>query len=58
MKCYVIRIEFQFWGAPPIHNYLLILHPVQLSEDRVDCIEFICIILSANLLSEKEDPLL
>ena len=56
MKCYVIRIEFQFWGAPPIHNYLLILHPVQLSEDRVDCIEYI--ILSANLFSEKDDPLL
>ena len=57
VKCYAIRVEFQFRGSPHIHYFLWVVNAPVLSKDtKVGYIQFINHIVKADIPDEREKP--
>ena len=57
VKCYAIRVEFQFRGSPHIHSFLWVVNAPVLSKDTKDIyIQFINQIVKADIPDEREKP--
>ena len=57
VKCYAIRVEFQFRGSPHIHSFLWVVNAPVLRKDTKDIyIQFINQIVKADIPDEREKP--
>ena len=56
VKCYAIRVEFQFRGSPHIHSFLWVVNaPILTKETKQEYIQFIDQIVKANIPGPEEN---
>ena len=56
VKCYAIRVEFQFRGSPHIHSFLWVVNaPILTKETKQEYIQFIDQIVKANIPDPEEN---